>query len=207
MPPDAVLPLPPLDPADAPAQARDLMLRGKRLAGGMLPNMYRHMAHAPAMFETYLDGYERFRAGSGFTPAEQEVIFLVISAENACEYCVAAHSLVADLRSGVPLDVTAAIREGHTIRDERFSVLAEFTRTLLLSRGRPPQDDVDAFLAVGFTPPQVLELVHAIALKTISNYANHLMATPLDGLFRSREWRAYRVGTQAVQFARRVFGR
>jgi len=59
---------------------------------GMIPNMYAYMANAPGLLETYRIGYELFRAGSGFTAVEQEVIFLSISYENGCEYCMAATS-------------------------------------------------------------------------------------------------------------------
>ncbi len=70
--------------ADAPA------------ATGMVPNMYGVMANSPGLLATYLDGYQRFRIGSGFTPAEQETVFLTISGYNACDYCMAAHSFIAD---------------------------------------------------------------------------------------------------------------
>ena len=36
---------------------------------------------------------------------------------------------------------------------------------------------------------QILEIVLAIAVKTLSNYANHLFHTPLDGAFAARAWR------------------
>lgn len=39
---------------------------------------------------------------------------------------------------------------------------------------------VNAFVAAGFTPSQVLEVVTIIATKTISNYANNLTHTPLE---------------------------
>ncbi len=36
----------------------------------------------------YMHGYETLREQSGFTPAEQEVVFLTISRENGCGYCI-----------------------------------------------------------------------------------------------------------------------
>ena len=58
---------------------------------GFLPNMYQTMANAPAILKTYLFGYEQFRTETEFSSVEQEVIFMVISRENGCEYCVGAH--------------------------------------------------------------------------------------------------------------------
>lgn len=46
--------------------------------------------------ETYAIGYDHFRKNSGFSPVQQEVIFVTISVANGCEYCAAAHSFIAD---------------------------------------------------------------------------------------------------------------
>ena len=46
------------------------------------------------------------------------------------------------------------------------------------------QDDLAAFLDVGYSRKQALEVVTGIAWKTLSNYANHLVGTPIDKPFR-----------------------
>ena len=35
----------------------------------------------------------------------------------------------------------------------------------------------------------MLEIILAIAVKTLSNYSNHLFNTPLDEMFARREWK------------------
>jgi uncharacterized peroxidase-related enzyme len=157
---------------------------------GFVPNMYAAMANAPGALEAYLLGYERFRTGSGFTAPEQETVFLVISFENECRYCMAAHSFVAEKMSHVPAAVLTALRTGAEIPDAKLRTLADFTRALLRLRGRPTTEDLRAFLHAGYTERQVLELVLAIAVKTISNYTNHLFDTPLDAAFQAHQWSA-----------------
>ncbi|RCE49450.1 alkylhydroperoxidase, partial [Escherichia coli] len=88
---------------------------------GFLPNMYANMANAPAVLSTYLHGYALFRSESGLTPAEQEVVFLSVSQVNGCTYCTAAHSMLADKKSGGSAPVLAAIRAGAPIPDERLA--------------------------------------------------------------------------------------
>ncbi|MBA3448979.1 MAG: carboxymuconolactone decarboxylase family protein [Pseudaminobacter sp.] len=156
---------------------------------GAVPNMYGVMANSPGLLETYLDGYARFRQDSGFTPIEQEVVLLTISRNNGCDYCMAAHSTIADKASGVPSKVTDAIRGGHDIPDPKLAALSVFVDRMLSSRGMPTPDDVSAFLEVGYSERQILELVLAIAVKTLSNYSNHLFHTPLDARFADREWK------------------
>ena len=181
--------LPRLGPENADAKARELLERAKKQLG-MIPNMYGAMANASETLDTYLYGYERFRKESGFTPAEQEVVFLSISYENGCEYCMAAHSAIADTRSGVPRAVTDAIRAGTEIGEPRMRALSEFTQAMLKKRGRPAVEDVDAFLRAGFSEKQILDVVLAIAVKTISNYTNHIFETPIDAPFKGREWKS-----------------
>jgi uncharacterized peroxidase-related enzyme len=155
---------------------------------GFVPNMYAVMANSPGLLDTYVHGYEHFRELSGFTPAEQEVVLLAISRENGCTYCVAAHSFLADQVSGVPTAVTEAIRDGGAIPDLKLAALHEFTRLMVEKSGLPSRSDVETFLAAGYSERQLLEIVLAIAVKTLSNYANHLFHTPVDEVFAARRW-------------------
>ncbi len=156
---------------------------------GFLPNMYANMVNSPGLLETYLFGYDRFRKESGFSPAEQEVVFLTISRENQCHYCVAAHSMLAEKVSKVPRDVIEAIRAGTAIADPRLAALREMTRTLLATRGWPDRQDVGRFVAAGFAETQVLEIVLAVAVKTLSNWSNHMFETPVDDMFAAWAWK------------------
>jgi AhpD family alkylhydroperoxidase len=157
---------------------------------GFIPNMYGYMVNSPALLDTYLFGYNQFRTESDFTPIEQEVLFLTISRENACHYCVAAHSVIADVYSKVPVEVTDAIRNGTEISDLKLKALSDFTKALLNTRGRPCKTEVAAFIAAGYTEVHVLSVLLAISVKVLSNYANHLFETPLDDMFKAREWHA-----------------
>ncbi|MCM2256374.1 MAG: carboxymuconolactone decarboxylase family protein [Vicinamibacteria bacterium] len=173
----------------ASPEARPVLERAQR-ALGFIPNMYAGMVHSPGLLETYLDGYERFRKSSGFTPAEQEVVFLAVSVGNGCDYCVSAHSMLAEKVSQVPAAVLLALREGREVPDPKLGALARFTETLRATRGLPSKADVEAFLAAGYQERHVLEIVLALAVKTLSNYANHLFHTPLDGVFAGHEWKS-----------------
>ncbi len=174
--------------ADAPPKAKAVL--EKALAQvGFIPNMYAAMVNSPAVLETYLLGYAAFRQDSGFTPPEQELVFLTISHANGCEYCVSAHSTLADNKSGLAPAVTDAIRDGTRIDDAKLAALSNFTRAMVTSRGLPSRRDVEAFLAAGYTERQILEIILAIAVKTLSNYSNHIFHTPLDAMFASRAWK------------------
>lgn len=179
--------LPAITPESAEPRARAVLQEAvDRL--GFIPNMYAAMVNSPGLLETYMRGYALFRQESGFTPTEQEVVFLSISLENECLYCMAAHSFIADAVSKVPREVTDAIRNGTAIPDARLAALHAFTRAMVSSRGNPDRKDTEALLAAGYSQRQILEIVLAVGVKTFSNYANHLFQTPLDEKFAAREW-------------------
>lgn len=172
----------------ATGKAKGLLEKAKQQLG-FVPNMYGAMANEPALYEAYATAYAAFRAECGFTPVEQEVIFLAISRVNGCDYCMAAHSFVADKMSKVPVTVTDAIRDGQLIGDEKLAALAAFTTKMVQSRGRPSDADVAAFVAAGYSERNVLGIILAISVKTLSNYTNHVFHTPVDDVFSSRIWK------------------
>lgn len=174
--------LSPVTTANADAAQASLLDTAKKQVG-FIPNMYANMVNAPAVLSTYLHGYSLFRSESGLTAAEQEVIFLAISKVNGCTYCTAAHSMIADKVSGVPAAVLAAIRSGQNIEDPKLAALFAFTSHMTISRGLPTEEEAKSFLAQGYSEKHIMYVVLAIAVKTLSNYSNHLFGTEVDERF------------------------
>jgi alkylhydroperoxidase family enzyme len=85
-------------------------------------------------------------------------------------------------------EVTDAIRNGTPIGDAKLAALAEFTKVISGTRGLPSKTATTAFLNAGYSERHILEIVLALSVKTISNYANHLFHTPLDPVFEVRRW-------------------
>lgn len=158
----------------------------------MIPNMYKAMANTPILLKTYMDAYKGFRTQSNFSATEQEIIFLTISVENNCSYCMAAHSLIADLVSKVPPNITDAIRNGEEIPDTKLKSLYEFTSIMVNKRGNPSNEDVKSFLESGYNEKHILDIILEISIKTISNYTNHIFHTEVDPTFKIREWKSFK---------------
>ena len=106
---------------------------------------------------------------------------------------MAAHSLIADKMSMVPKEITNAIRDGKTIGDAKLQTLSAFTREMFVTRGRPSKDSVQSFLHAGYSEKQILEIILALAVKTLSNYSNHIFNTEVDDMFKSRAWNSSEV--------------
>jgi uncharacterized peroxidase-related enzyme len=180
----------PIRIAEDPNPAVNAPLKAVKAGMGMVPNMYGAMANLPVLLDTYNHGYGKFRSEAGFTPVEQEVVFLAISRFNGCHYCVAAHSFVGDMMSKVPTDVTDAVRDGRPIADAKLEALRVFAHEMTESRGNPTPEQAQAFLAAGFNEEHILGIILAISVKVISNYSNHIFHTELDPAFAGRAWKA-----------------
>lgn len=169
----------------APDASRPLM-QGAIDAFGFLPNLVARMSTSPTMTEAYLTLGDIF-AKSSFTPVEQQVVLLTVSRYHNCHYCVGAHSVIADMHK-VPQDITDAIRNNRDIPDERLNVLRIFTEHVLAQRGWVDNAILQAFYEAGFSQQQALDVIVGIAMKTLSNYTNHIAGTELDEAFAHRAW-------------------
>lgn len=172
-------------PETAPEAARPILAAAK--AGwGFVPNLHAKLAEAPVALQAYGALFDLF-GKSSFTPAEQQVVYMTANVIHECEYCTSGHTVLAQMAKLDPAAIEA-LREGRPLPDARLQALHAFTRAVILGRGRVAPAEVDGFLAAGFDRPQVLEILVAIAAKTISNYANHIAGTPLDAFMAKTAW-------------------
>jgi uncharacterized peroxidase-related enzyme len=175
------------DTDSAPGGSLETMESAQQ-AYGMLPNLYRKMAESSALAKGYWELGNIF-AGSSLSAVEQQVVLLATSTQNGCTYCVGAHSAIADMMK-IPAEVTDALRDGKPVPDAKLEALRKFTQQVVSQRGWVAEADTQDFLDAGFTRAQVLDVVLGVGLKTLSNYANHIMQTGLDDAFASRAWQS-----------------
>ena len=153
---------------------------------GFLPNLFGTMAGAPALADAYFVLSDIFSKTS-FTPTEQQVVLISTSVNNACTYCVAAHSVIAQGQK-VPGEVVESLRNGEPLQDSKLEALRRLTVEIVESRGWPDDAVVAAFFDAGYSPQQLLEVILGVGLKTLSNYTNHIAETPLDDAFSGAAW-------------------
>lgn len=176
-------------PETAPEPTRQTLAEARRRLG-FVPNLYANLAESPEALEGYITLSAIF-AKTAFTPGEQQVVLLAASAENGCDFCVAAHSALAKSVK-VPATAVSAIRDGQALPDRKLDALAAFTRSVVRSRGNPGDPALERFLSAGFEQRHVLDVLLGVAMKTLSNYANHIMRTQLNAQLEPERWAAPR---------------
>ncbi|CAM3294367.1 carboxymuconolactone decarboxylase family protein [Zobellia roscoffensis] len=155
----------------APEESKELLKYGEKKYG-TLPNLFRYMAGAPASLEAYNSLFKIF-GKTTFTAGEQHLILLSASVVNECAYCTAAHTRAAKA-NGIRSSILNAVRKEKPVDDERLNVLVNITKKLTETRGHIDKNDLETFYNAGFSPENVLEIITGIALKTLSNYINHV---------------------------------
>ncbi len=174
-----------LPTVEAPEGSRDALGQAQKKYG-FVPNLFGVLAHSPSALKAYLSLSDLF-SQSNFSPVEQQVVLLTVSFENGCDYCMAAHSAASKM-VGVPATVLSGLRAGTPLPDAKLEKLREFTLKVVQSRGIVSDADMQSFFSAGYSQQHVLDVILGVAMKTLSNYTNHIAETPLDHAFQAQRW-------------------
>jgi uncharacterized peroxidase-related enzyme len=171
----------PLSIETAPDTSKPLLEKIQK-ANGFVPNLMAIFANNPTVLEGYLALDGVYEKGS-FTPKERQLILLAASIENNCNYCIAAHSTILKRALRTSPEIVAAVRTGIPLPDAKLDALVTTVKELVRERGYAGAETIQNFIAAGYRKEQVMELLLGIALKTISNYLEHISPAPVDSAF------------------------
>ena len=171
--------------ASAPENSRPA-LEQLQQAFGVLPNIAGAIANSPKLINSLAGVFQQVHSSS-LTEQEIQIVLLTDAVANSCTYAVAMHTALA-LGQGVSSQETGAIRERRAPSDQRFAALATLAKTLIEKRGHLSDEQLNSFIAAGFTQEQVLEVIAIVAASTITNYAGTIANPPLDDPFRQHAW-------------------
>ncbi|MDH5178107.1 MAG: carboxymuconolactone decarboxylase family protein [Gammaproteobacteria bacterium] len=153
---------------------------------GFIPNALAAMAESPEMVQAYLalDGLVNQNA---LSEVERHVVFLTITREYNCGYCVAAHTAFAGMAK-VNDEYIRQIRENKPLGDTKLEALQHFTTRLVQTGCNVSSHELQKFLDSGFNRRQVLDIITMMANKLIAVFANRIMGTDLDEALQPAKW-------------------
>jgi uncharacterized peroxidase-related enzyme len=163
-------------PESATGKARELLdaVKGKL---GLVPNMTRAMANAPAVLEGYLSLSGALGKGA-LSAKDRERIALAVGQANGCEYCLAAHSTIGKM-VGLTADQILDSRRGTSV-ESKSAAIVQFARQVLDKQGRLSDADLADARIAGLDDAAIAEVVGNVALNIFTNYFNHVAATDID---------------------------
>jgi AhpD family alkylhydroperoxidase len=156
-------------------------------AFGVVPNLAGAIANSPKLINSFVGVFQQVHSSS-LTEQEIQIVLLTDAVANSCTYAVAFHTALA-LQQGVSSEETDAIRERRVPTDKRFAALSTLAKMLIEKRGHLDEQELDSFIAAGFTKEQVLEVIAIVAASMITNYAGTITNPPLGDPFRQYVWR------------------
>lgn len=143
---------------------------------GMVPNLYATMALSEHALGNYL---ALQNAKSSLTGKAREVVNLVVSQVNTCDYCLAAHTVVGGMVGFTPAQILE-IRGGHATFDAKLDALARLVQDIATRRGHADPALVEAFFTAGWSKENLVDAIVTIGDKTISNYLHGTTLVPVD---------------------------
>ena len=162
---------------DAPAATHRQLEAVKRQLG-VVPNLFRLVAHSPAALEGYLGMSGALAKGT--LPAQtRERIALAVAQINDCGYCLSAHSYLGKSLADLSDAEIAANRHGGSL-DPKADAAVRFAARVARERGHVSDADVQAVRMAGYDNAQIIEIVQHVALNTWTNYVNEVAKTEID---------------------------
>jgi uncharacterized peroxidase-related enzyme len=168
--------IPTINPDSASAEQQQILANVKK-GLGLVPNLVATLVQSPAAAHAYL-GFSGALAKGSLPRPLQEQISLVVGETNACDYCVAAHTLLGGKAGLSPAAVLAA-RTAESA-DPKTAAALVFARKIVTERGHVTDADVAGLRAQGFTNGEITKIVANTALNIFTNYFNHVAGTVVD---------------------------
>ncbi|ADH63597.1 MAG: peroxidase-related enzyme [Deinococcota bacterium] len=160
------------EPSEAPPEVQALFAKFLEKTG-LIPNVARNFALLPEHFLRWFRYYDflmRSEEHSQLSRKEREMIAVVVSSENRCEYCLASHSAYLREISGDPVlpEVLAAnYRRADLAPRER--ALLDFAVKMTQDSPTMSPDDLIPMRAVGLSDEAIFEAAQVAAMFNFTN--------------------------------------
>jgi uncharacterized peroxidase-related enzyme len=165
-----------IDPDSARGEAREL-LDAVQAQLGATPAFIRVLANSPAALRGFLGLYAGVGAGSlGAQTGER--IALAVAQENACEYCVSAHTAIGR-KAGLSVEEILAARAGRSA-DAKAAAAVAFAKSLVENAGAVSAAEVDALRAAGYDDAGIVDIVVAVSLNVLTNFLGKATRVEID---------------------------
>jgi uncharacterized peroxidase-related enzyme len=169
--------LPLIEPEHADGSAKDL-LDAVRAGMGVVPNLAKAMANSPALLNGYLSLAGALNDGVLSGPT-RELIALAVAQANSCEYCLSAHTYLADHVAHLDGQAIEAARKADS-NDPKTAAVLKLAATVVDTRGELPDGAFDEARAAGLTDEEIAETFGHTVVNILTNYFNKAANVEID---------------------------
>lgn len=165
-----------IDPQTSTGETRQL-LDAVQSGLGMVPNFIRVLANSPEALKAFL-GIHGI-AGSGLLdPRTRERIALAVAEQNACQYCVSAHTAIGR-KIGLDNPEMLANRAGRS-SDAKAEAALTFARALVGNTGLVTKEEFEAVRSAGYSDGEIVEIITHVAMNIFTNLLGKATQVEID---------------------------
>lgn len=165
-----------IDPNTASGETRQL-LDAVQNGLGMVPNFIRVLANSPAALSAFL-GLHGIAGAGALDPKTRERIALAVAEQNACQYCVSAHTAIGR-KVGLDNQEMLANRSGRSA-DAKAEAALTFARALVEHTGEVTRAEFDAVRAAGHSDGEIVEIIAHVAMNIFTNLIGKATQVEID---------------------------
>ena len=144
---------------------------------GMVPNFLRVLGNSPVALKSFLGLYGVAGAGS-LDPLTRERIALAVAEQNACEYCVSAHTAIG-AQAGLSSDEMQANRAG-TSQNAKAAAAVKFARALVEHKGGVSSEEITDVRKAGYSDADLAEIIMHVGMNLITNILGKASRVDID---------------------------
>jgi uncharacterized peroxidase-related enzyme len=144
---------------------------------GMVPNFLKVFANSPAALRAFL-GLNTLAGGGRLDEQTRERIALALAQQNACQYCVSAHTAVGR-KAGLSNIEMAANRAG-TSSDAKAAAAVTFAKALAEHNGEVTTGELLAVRNAGYGDAEIVEIITHVGLNVLTNILGKASQVEID---------------------------
>lgn len=144
---------------------------------GLVPNFLKVFANSPAALRAFL-GLHGIAGDGSLDRQTRERIALAVAQQNACEYCVSAHTAIGR-KAGLSNAEMAANRAG-TSQDTRAAAAVVFARALVDNLGDVTTAELLAVRSAGYSDAEIVEIITHVGLNLLTNLIGKASRVEID---------------------------
>jgi uncharacterized peroxidase-related enzyme len=144
---------------------------------GIVPNFLKVFANSPTALKAFL-GLQTIVNEGNLDAKTKERIALGLAEQNACQYCISAHTAIGK-SVGLTGDEISANRSGSS-QDAKAAVAVKFARSLAENNGEVTTAELLEIRTVGYSDAEIVEIITHVGMNILTNILNKASRVEID---------------------------
>jgi len=144
---------------------------------GMVPNFLKVFANSPAALRAFL-GLHGIAGEGSLDALTRERIALALAQQNACQYCVSAHTAIGR-KAGLSNSEIEANRAGSS-QDDKAAAAVKFAVTLAEHKGEVTTAEILEVRNAGYSESDIVEIITHVGMNILTNIVGKASRVEID---------------------------